>query len=81
MPIYEYTCSNCGKSFEALVMSAESRKGIKCPSCGSARIEKDLSVFSPSIGSAQPAMPRCEMAGGCSTPNIPGCRSGMCGLN
>ncbi len=40
MPIYEYTCKDCGKAFEALVMG--SRKP-SCPGCKSQELEKLVS--------------------------------------
>jgi putative FmdB family regulatory protein len=51
MPYYEYECSQCGKQFEALQSFAEhdrheehERHGrLKCPKCGSKRLEQLLS--------------------------------------
>lgn len=40
MPIYEFTCKNCGNAFEALVRKTEP----KCPSCGKANLERKLSL-------------------------------------
>lgn len=51
MPYYEYECRACGKSFEAL-QSFEERdrheehgrhEPLKCPKCGSKRVEQVLS--------------------------------------
>lgn len=41
MPIYEYTCKSCGEEFELLVRHATK---VACPACGSAEIEKLLSL-------------------------------------
>lgn len=44
MPIYEYNCRHCHKSFEELVLSAH--EAIACPECASSEVERKLSVFS-----------------------------------
>jgi putative FmdB family regulatory protein len=45
MPIYEYECENCGKTFERLYMSPEDRPSeITCPECDSPEVHQ---VFSP----------------------------------
>ncbi|AEH44747.1 regulatory protein, FmdB family [Thermodesulfatator indicus DSM 15286] len=43
MPIYEFTCSECGETFEELVLGG-SYDGIKCPKCGSEKVEKIMSA-------------------------------------
>lgn len=60
MPIYEFSCSKCGKDSEILVRSSE-WKGTKCPHCGSTRLSKKLSVFA-SGGAAEGSA--CETGGG-----------------
>lgn len=42
MPIYEYECKACGKSFEILVFG---NKEVHCPECGSKDITKKFSTF------------------------------------
>jgi len=42
MPIYEYLCKQCDKRFEKLVRATTT---VECPSCRSAKVEKQLSVF------------------------------------
>jgi putative FmdB family regulatory protein len=42
MPIYEYTCSQCGKDFEKLVYGSQS---VECPACSSEKVVKKLSLF------------------------------------
>ena len=49
MPIYEYTCTRCGTSFEELVPRHDT-PSQPCPSCGSKKTEKLLSVFSGHVG-------------------------------
>jgi putative FmdB family regulatory protein len=45
MPIYEYTCQDCGAPFEKLVRSMTAQVEVKCPSCGSGLTKKGWSVF------------------------------------
>ena len=42
MPIYEFVCKSCSKRFEVLVRASTT---VTCPSCKSASLEKQLSVF------------------------------------
>ncbi|BBO99745.1 FmdB family transcriptional regulator [Sulfuriferula nivalis] len=44
MPIYDYHCSNCNNKFELLVRSTTV---IACPECGSAQLEKLVSMPMP----------------------------------
>ena len=65
MPIYEYACMECEEHFEELVRSAE--QVVTCPSCGAAKVVKQLSSFAvhgatptpsfsgPSVGAAAAA--------------------------
>ena len=41
MPIYEYTCRDCGLDFERLVLG---RKTPTCPGCESENLERRLSL-------------------------------------
>ncbi len=41
MPIYEYTCRDCGLEFEQLVLG---RRTPTCPTCESERLERRLSL-------------------------------------
>lgn len=45
MPIYEYTCRDCGHDFELFVRSAAAIAQSACPHCQSARIDKHFSTF------------------------------------
>ena len=57
MPIREYVCGDCGKTFEVL----ERKPGLvpvrECPSCGSSKVEQRLSAFAAQVGTG----------GGCGT--------------
>jgi putative FmdB family regulatory protein len=43
MPVYEYRCLACGKTFEKLTFHEE--KEVKCPKCGGG-VDKLMSPFS-----------------------------------
>ncbi len=46
MPVYEYECKKCEKTFEVTLSFAErEKKRIKCPSCNSTRVTQVLSTF------------------------------------
>ena len=73
MPIYEYTCTKCGKDFEELVFGDDLPA---CPHCGAAETRKLMSRAHCSGGnggddSFAPSMP--ASSGGCA-----GCSGGNC---
>ncbi len=45
MPIYEYTCTDCGAQFEKLVRSIAAVVEVCCPECGSSQVKKGWSLF------------------------------------
>jgi putative FmdB family regulatory protein len=44
MPIYEYACAPCGKSFEELVLRRSDEAEVRCPGCGSADVGRKMSA-------------------------------------
>jgi putative FmdB family regulatory protein len=67
MPIHEYACRGCGHEFETLVRSSETPA---CTSCGSAELDKKLSVFATQGEKQEPVG-----CGTCGDPRGPGaCR-------
>lgn len=44
MPIYDYRCKDCDKTFELLVRSSTVPT---CPSCGSTQLDKQVSLPAP----------------------------------
>jgi putative FmdB family regulatory protein len=44
MPLYEFTCKECGSNYEELV-SLNCKEYPPCPSCKSEKVEKKMSVF------------------------------------
>jgi putative FmdB family regulatory protein len=45
MPIYEYACEKCGKTFEKLVRTSDGEKKVECPGCKSSKVKRVFSVF------------------------------------
>ncbi len=46
MPMYEFLCQACKKEFSLVLTLAEFEKGkIKCPHCGSAKVEQQWAAF------------------------------------
>lgn len=65
MPLFEFTCAQCGKVFEELLSLAELEAGdVACPACRSPEVARSLSTFATAGGDGD--------AGG-------GCRGGACG--
>jgi len=52
MPLYEFTCEECGATFEELVGAGLDGLGVTCPECGSEKIEKLVSRFASAGASA-----------------------------
>ena len=78
MPIYEYSCDDCGNKFEKFVRRSVEADAIRCPSCGQDHIRTEFSTFAartanPSSGGATNQSP-----GGCGGGM---CQGGMCGMN
>ena len=71
MPIYEYTCKDCGNDFELLIRGQETPV---CPSCGKKHLTKSFSVPAAHCGHESKELP-CRSAG-CDM----GQCSGMCGM-
>ncbi len=68
MPLYEYTCHDCGRRFEMLQRVGADRAGVLCPGCGGEEVAKQFSTFA-SAGPSASAMP-------CGAPNAAACGSG-----
>ncbi len=63
MPIYEYACTPCGKTFEELLIRRSDEAEVRCPACGSADVGRKIS---------RPAAARVSGGGGGHAP-APGC--------
>jgi len=45
MPVYDYVCHDCHKTFELILTLKEHEKDAKCPKCGSKNIEQVATAF------------------------------------
>ena len=43
MPIYEYACKACDRTFEELVLRRSDEDDVRCPKCKGKRVEKLVS--------------------------------------
>jgi putative FmdB family regulatory protein len=66
MPIFEYSCDDCGTKFEKLMRRSDDE--AVCPSCGEKHVKQELSTFSAHANGASKA----------ASPMMGGCPSGMC---
>ena len=44
MPLYEYTCSDCGEDFDKIVKFSEADLMPDCPECGEKNTSKKISA-------------------------------------
>lgn len=75
MPIFEYTCNDCGRKFDELVLGGETPA---CPKCGSQHVTKIMSCCrhkssGSSDASTSEATEATSSSSGCS-----GCSGGSC---
>jgi putative FmdB family regulatory protein len=75
MPIYEYTCQDCGASFEAMVPMAR-RDKTECTECGSKKTARLASTFCCSVEGGTGAAGSSGRTGAKSAPSAPACGSG-----
>jgi putative FmdB family regulatory protein len=46
MPVYDYICHDCNKSFETvLTLKEHDKEKIACPHCGSKNVEQEAAAF------------------------------------
>ncbi|MFA6134174.1 MAG: zinc ribbon domain-containing protein [Phycisphaerae bacterium] len=73
MPMYEYTCKSCEKSFELLLASRASK--ACCPHCGSAKLTRLFSTFAAHNKVSTPCSsgrcPSSQAAGSCAGGGCP----------
>ena len=67
MPLYEYVCQKCDKSFELLVRGDDTPQ---CPHCHSRKLDKLLSVVSGHVAGGK----------GYASPDPGGCGKPQCGM-
>jgi len=75
MPIYDYRCKDCGTLYDVLHKGKEIIEDNRCPSCGSMKYTKLLSL--PSIISNGRSAAQCD-SNACEMDKS--CCGGACGL-
>jgi len=76
MPIYEYRCADCGRSFEAYVRQGADE--TECPACHGGNIARELSVFAAGRGTSG-VTNGSGVDGGSGAMGGGGCCGGGCG--
>jgi putative FmdB family regulatory protein len=75
MPIFEYSCDDCGTKFEKLVRRSNEADAVRCPSCGDDHLTTQYSTFAAQTnGTKKDSQPVGGCGGGM-------CQGGMCGMN
>lgn len=72
MPLYPYTCTDCGAEFEALVTRPTAADAAACPECESGNVSRGLSL--PAKTTASTAAPATNCRG-----DGPPCGAAWCG--
>jgi putative FmdB family regulatory protein len=66
MPIYEYACPRCGRSFEELVVRRSDEADVRCPGCGASDVARQMSrpaSVGSGAGSSAPTSRGCGPVG------------------
>ncbi len=65
MPIYEYACAQCGRTFEKLHSRRTDGADVACPGCHSRTVERQMSrpAAARSGGGGAVATPACGPIG------------------
>jgi putative FmdB family regulatory protein len=75
MPMYDYRCTECGKTYDIYHKTREVAEDVVCPACGSTAHKRLMSAASVSMGhSSSPSFDAPSCASG-------DCCGGACGLN
>ena len=65
MPLYEFQCTACNRTFEELVRAISVVVEVKCPNCGSHQVRRKVSTFASKVsgGGASAAASSCAPSG------------------
>ena len=63
MPIYEYACSTCGRSFEELIIRKADEREVRCPACPDSVVTRLMSAPAARTGVGGEAAPRGRACG------------------
>jgi putative FmdB family regulatory protein len=76
MPVYDYKCNSCGRTYDVFHKVREVIDDVVCPSCESTEHTRLLSAPNVAVGkySSMSVADNCSTGGGC-------CGGGSCGLD
>jgi putative FmdB family regulatory protein len=77
MPVYDYRCTDCKRTYDVYHKGREIVEDIVCPSCSSSNHKRMMSIPVVSIGSSL-SISDSSAGSSCETG---GCCGGSCGLN
>ncbi|HJP65785.1 MAG TPA: zinc ribbon domain-containing protein [Actinomycetota bacterium] len=63
MPLYEYSCAECGERFDRLQGRSDAHPS--CPHCGGATVRRVISLIAGLGGSSAMASSGCGCGGAC----------------
>lgn len=73
MPIYEYSCTTCGHTFDHLARNLQD-VATTCPKCGKHKLSKGFSSFAARVPSAaSKACDSCSTSPSCPSAGKHGC--------
>ena len=64
MPLFEYSCLECGIDFESLVLTNSEMAELKCPACSGTRLEQKVSSFASVSNNGASGAANCAPSGG-----------------
>jgi len=70
MPLFEFVCAECGKPFEALVLTTTRMSEVTCPVCHSQNITKKISTFASRLSSGSAFSFSRAASSSCSTASV-----------
>jgi putative FmdB family regulatory protein len=79
MPIFEYSCDDCGTKFEKLVRRTAEADAVRCPACGQDHLTTQYSTFAARSAASKSAAPAMDCGAGMCGGGM--CGGGMCGMN
>ena len=79
MPIYEYRCTNCERSFEAFVRPGDG--GAQCPHCHGSKLTREMSTFAARGNNGDGAAAAAAAMANSGTSSGGGCCGGGCGCH
>lgn len=80
MPIFEYSCGDCGTKFEKLVRRSADASTVRCPSCGQDHLTAEYSTFAARAGASK-SRSEAPQACGNGMCGAGSCQGGMCDMD